>query len=973
MFRQPAVSRTHVAFVHDGQIWVVPRGGGAAKRVTDSPGNKFDPRFSPDGQRIAFSFNDTSNSLNLYTVPIGGGATTQVTWLPSHPVLCQWTKDDRLLFYTNALSFSRIEMQLYTVTPSGGLPAKLPLTYGADGALDDSGRWLAYTPQWPNPLIRRWKRYRGGAAPDLSLVDLRTSQSAAITEWAGPDLRPMWHGGTIYYLSDAGPEGRINLWAFDTVTRARRQVTRFADLDVRSPSIGPGAIVFQQGADLQVLDLAKGTTSKLRVSLPRPASLARDVDAARFITNRQLAGGNLLFEARGDLWIAPIGGAARNLTATSGVFEREAALSPDGRRIAYMSDAGGEYQLYVRDVDGPAAAVPLTNAADGFRFRPIWSPDGRRLAFADHTGAIFVCDVDARRIARVDAEPWAEPPELAWSADSAWLVYTKTTDDRLSTLWRYDVATGARRQLTGEAFYAGTPVAARGGERMFFLSYRNFTTPVVDWISQRIAHRATAVIMAVAPNSDAERDAVRLATTPGSVTALGATHDGDAVFGLTDGAGKSSVRRYRMREKKEEVLIEGSSDFTLSFDGRQLLFTRDGQSILKDLGDGSERKLEPTPMGVRVDLRAEWRQVFDDVWRTYRDFFHAPKVAGAFDWLEVRKKYAPLVEHCTTREDVNDVIAEMIGEVGVGHAYIGSTGDVPPPPPANATGMLGADFELVDGVYRIARIYEGAPWDDTVRSPLRGVREGESLLAVNGVPLDPTKDPRAALAGLADKPVTLTIGPERRDVVVTPLVSEIELRYRDWVERNRAFVDKATGGRVGYVHVPEFTTSGYGEFVRQFSGQIGKEALIIDARWSLGGWVGGILAELLDRTPLNYAASRFSTNAWPAQRWGAHFGRKALLVNHITVSAGENFAFYFRKLGLGPIIGTRTWGGLTGLNPVPALIDGGSVHIPNAPFFDDSGWLIEGHGLEPDEVVPYDPARSGDPQLDAAIRAVMKK
>lgn len=975
--REPAVSRTEVAFVEAGQVWVVPRGGGAARPVTNTPGRKFTPRFSPDGKALAFSSGEAQGELNLHTVAVSGGAPTRITFLPSHQSLTQWTGNGQLVFHTNSQSFSPIEMHLFTVDASGGLPRKLPPAFGSEGAIDTSGEWLAYTPRWSTSLIGNWKRYRGGAAQDVWLFNLRTRESRRVTDWVGTDHRPMWHGTTLYYLSDAGAEERMNVWAYDTRSAMRRQITRFRDYDVRNASIGPDAMVFELGPDVHLLDLRRGTSAPLRISLP-PQPLGREVDAGRFITYRQLANGGrqVLVEARGDLWLAGAE-APRNLTATSGAFEREASLSPDGRSVAYWSDAGGEYQLYIRDLNAQTASSPLTSFTSGFRFRPVWSPDSRRLAFADASGPIYVLDVATGRLTQADTEPWAEATELAWSADSAWLAYTRTGANRLTSIWRYDPATGARQQLTAGAFNSGTPVFDPKGERLFFISYRNFGNPGVDWIQQRITHRATGVVMAV-PLRDAqfdaawfERQAVRLGVTPGSINALAATHDGNAIYSHTDLAGKASVRVFDVRGGKEEVVVADDGDLVVSADGRHLLTKA---TAVRAIGGAEESAVVMKPMSATIDLRAEWRQIFDDVLRYYRDFFFAPKV-GNVDWNAVRARYAPMLARCLTREEVNVVLGEVIGESSTGHAYVGARGDVFSPPPGTVA-MLGADFAFENGAFRITRILEGAPWDDTSRSPLAAARAGEYLLAVNGKPLDPGQDPRAALVGMAGKETTLTVGPhpvldaEARQIVVTPVSSEGDLRRRQWIDENRRRIAEASGGRIGYVHIPDFTTNGFGDLVRQFYGQIDRSALILDARWSTGGWTGAVVAELLDRTFFNSAAGRFTDQNWPVPRWGAQFGPKALLVSHMTVSAGENFAAYFRKLGLGPIIGSRTWGGLTGLNTVPALIDGGSVNVPNAPFFDDSGWMIEGHGLEPDVVVEQ--GAEGDAQLDAAVKAMLE-
>ena len=588
-------------------------------------------------------------------------------------------------------------MKLYTVRATGGLPMPLPVAYGSDGAISANGEWLAYTPNWQVSLIENWKRYRGGAAPDLWLVKLSTGESRRITEWDGSDLRPMWNGTTLYYLSDEGAEGRVNVWAYEVRGGARRQVTHFRDYDVRNASIGAEAIVFELGPDIQLLDLRSGKTAPMRTAIP-PAQappLQRDVDAAGFITNRQLSNGgtHVLIEARGDLWLANAESNApppRNLTATSGAFEREASLSPDGRSVAYWSDATGEYQLYVRDTTGSALAAPLTRFADGFRFRPVWSPDSRRIAYADQRGAIVVFDVLGRRMTVADTEPWAEPTELAWSADSKWLAYTRTGANRLTSIWGYDLSqrqAAAAHDRSVQRQHSGIRSEWRAALLHQLSQFQQFERRLIQ---QRITHRATTVVMAVPLRGASfnmasfEGRAVRLGTPPGAITALGATHDGNAIYGLTDLAGKSSVRLYDLRQQGE-VVVPDAAGVTISPDGHHLLVDRDGKSIVREVGGSAESIVNTTGMMVHIDLRDEWRQIFQDTWRYYRDFYYAPKV-GLGDWNAVRTRYAVMLERCLTRDEVNLVLGEMIGESSVGHAYLSQAGDVGDPPPPSTVG-----------------------------------------------------------------------------------------------------------------------------------------------------------------------------------------------------------------------------------------------------------------------------------------------
>jgi tricorn protease len=1026
LMHYPVVSRTHVAFVYGEQIWAASRTGGVAKKLTDAPGAKYRLAFSPDGRAIGFSANLDGNP-NLYTIPLEGGQPTRVTHLPSNVNLCQWAARDQLLFYTNSLSFNRLAMQLFTVRATGGLPIKLPVPYGSEGALSPDGEWLAYTPYWPLTNLRQVrKRYTGGIAPDIWLFNLRTRASKKITDWPGTDTSPMWSGKTVYYLSDAGPEHRLNIWSYDTASGKRKQLTALSDYDINRPSFGlggqaAGEIVFQYGTELRLLDLATGQTRSLEIMLPADAALPkpREVDASKFIASSELSpnGDEILLGARGDVWVLPAGGDAtpRAITHTSGAFERDPAWSPDGRHIAYFSDATGEYELYVARADGAGEAQRLTALGPGFRYAPQWSPDSGKIAFTDGAGGIFLSTLATRETKRIDADTWSQQSQLAWSHDSVWLAYTKLGDNRLSTVWLYNTASGEKRLVSGGMFNDVSPAFDRHGDYLFFVSNRNLASPAFDPLNRTFAYTNTSAIVAVplreevasplltrlervsggreggASDSSAqkplaidfeglERRSVVLPTRRANIFNLGVTADGNPIYAQTTAGGESSIRIFDMAGEKaeERVVLEGATDFQLAAGGRKMLVRSRGELSVVDAAPDQKATaaVSTAGMSVSVDLRAEWRQIFDDTWRLFRDFFYAPNMHGV-DWPLMRERYRRMLEACVTREDVNYVISEMIAELNTGHAWIGNPGDVARQPEGSSA-MLGADFKVENNAYRITKLYEGASWNAAARNPLAqaNVKEGDYLLAVNGAPLDIGKTPWAAIQKMAKTAVKLTISARpavdgtAREIVVRPLTDDSDLRYRAWVEQNRALVERLTKGQVGYLHIPDFTFNGLNEFVRQFQEQINKKALIIDPRWSQGGSVGDLIARMLDQPPLNYYGERYSANNWPVPA-RAHQGPKCVLINHLVISAGENFSYYFRKLGIGKLVGTRTWGGLVGLNGNPALIDGGYVNIPNAPFFSDEGaWLIENHGIEPDIEVIDDPALMADghdPQLEAAV------
>jgi tricorn protease len=1006
----PAVSRTHIAFVYANDIWCAPREGGVAARLTNAPGMKYQPRFSPDGRTLAFVANLEGNQ-DIYTLPIEGGAPSRITHLPRGKSLCQWTTAGELLFYTNSLSFNPLAMQLFSVPVAGGMPSRLPVAYGADGAISADGQHLAYTQNWPNSLMNTWKRYSGGMAQDIWLFNLRTRSSKRLTDWKGTDRNPMWHGETLYCISDAGPEHRHNIWALDIKSGQRRQITRFAEYDVKNPSIGPGRqgqgeIVFQYASDLYLLDLGTERSSRVEVVFPQESRAVKSVkvNAANFITNLSASptGDRVAVEARGDIWIlSSTNRPAQNLTRTNGVFERDPVCSPDGKWIAYFSDSTGEYELYIALADGSGQPKQLTRSGPGFRYRPAWSPDSNKIAFIDQANAVCVHTIGSNETKRVDSDEWGERPQLSWSGDSRLLAYTKTKDSSLSSVWIYNAERATTAQITSGMFDDFYPAFDRKGDYLFFVSTRNFSSPTLNPLNNNFVYRDQDTIIAINLKQETgatesafdidpekiERRATRLPVQGWNIRNLCVAHDGKLIYTRIDQDGTRSVATFDPTEQKEKLLVEGITNFSLSADGRFLVSRKGSDTTIHDL-TGDLPKAAPVSvkdMTVEIDPRVEWRQIFNDVWRLYRDFFYDPGLHGV-DWAGMRERYGKLLDACVVRGDLNYVLEEMVGELNVGHAYMTNPGDIEKSPAAVSVGMLGADFELKGGAYQITKIYEGARWDANSRGPLSQpglkVKAGDYLIAVNGKPIDASKDPWAAFQGLAGRDVTLTLSNKPAEdanawhITVKPLADEAGLRQLAWIEANRSFVERQTRGKVGYLHLPDFSINGLNAMVRQLYGQVDKDGLIIDARWSSGGFLGDVFASLLDPAILNHLGGRYSLDR-PVP-WRYHHGPKRLIVSGMTVSAGENFAYYFRKSGLGKIIGSRTWGGLIGLNGNPSLIDGGYFNIPNAPFFEDNGtWMIEGYGLDPDIEIIGDPGSSmadaGDHQLNAAIKDILEE
>lgn len=1041
--RFPAVSGSQIAFLYRGELWVVDRAGGMAIAVTRDGGPKGSPKFSPDGKTIAF----TGDYDGIYTVPVAGGPVKRLTHKPGATDLCGWTPDGQLLFMTDA-SFAPADFgeqaylrQLFVVSAGGGLPRQLPLEHAANGAISADGRWLAFTPYNEGRSEHRL-HYHGGFAPEIWLYNLVTHQERRITSWSGTNTDPMWYGKAIYYLSDEGAGGRRNIWSYSVREGSRRQVTHFTDFDVHWPSMGPGPngqgeIVFVKGTLLYLLDLKTGMPHAVTIKIPEDRRNVgwHEVDAGQAIAGWSPSpdGTKAVVEARGTLWVVSNGAtpAPFRLPHAAGSAQRYPSWSPDARSVAYFSDESGEYQLYSTASDGSGTPRQLSRLGAGFRFSPVWSPNSQYIAFTDGVGGLYLCSLANGETKKIHADQLVRRVQFGWSPDSAWLAFIGEANGG-QALWLLDRQSGLAHPVTGGGYNDNTPVFSRDGKYLFFISDRNHQeTLVEDSIDySNFAYSSAQLLMAIplrrglaAPwlakaaigatqpdqegsmrldLEDMERQAVMVVADVGKYSNLAFSRDGKLLFTFTpedrlypksSGPGQSlKVIDFegwaKTGDRSAKTVVDGVNQWEVKFPSNSnSILIRQGSAV-SNVAPVPDQKpnqaMTFANLKMQIDPRVEWKQIFSDAWRLYRDFFYDPSMRGT-DWSAVRARYEPLLEACADREDLDYVIGEMLGELGSSHVYLN-----PPPsgnqrPPENV-GLLGVDFALDHGAYRIARVYDSAASDFEVRSPLHrpgvDIQEGDYLLAVDDAPVDTQGDPWAAFVGLAGKPVTLTVSSKpvidssaRRETIQPEFYEE--QRHRGWVEANRAYVDKKSGGTIGYVYLKMTSEYGIREFTRQFGTELNKEALIIDIRWNQGGHIPYHILDLLRREVAFYSSDM--RQAMPQAGPGyANNGPKCLLINSVTQSGGDLLAYMVKQTGTATLLGTRTNGAMAGAGGlyIP-FTDGGNSLVPTVGFYDANGaWGAEGFGVAPDIEVPDDPAArfdKGDPQLDAAMRVLLDK
>ncbi|HNS72438.1 MAG TPA: PDZ domain-containing protein [bacterium] len=1048
LLRFPDIHGDQVVFSYAGNLYTVSTQGGIARRLTSHDGYEMFARFSPDGRQIAFTGQYDGNT-EVFLIPAQGGVPRRLTWTATldrdevsdrmgpNTIVMGWTPDgQQILFRSRMREFNDFKGQLYLAPVNGGMPEQLPLPRGGFSSFSPDGNRLAYNRIFRE--FRTWKRYRGGMADDIWIYDRKSKETRNLTNHPASDIFPMWSGDKIYFLSDRDENKRMNLYVCTPEGGETRQLTFFNDYDIKFPSLGTDAIVFEKGGAIYRFDLTAGTAAAIPITVAEDFAASRSglLDVSQSIANFEISpdGQRALFGARGDLFTTPAKyGEIRNLTATPGIHERSSSWSPDGRWIAAISDRSGEDEIWLFSQEGKTAPRQITRNGDVYKYRPHWSPDSRKLLWADKKLRLQYVDIESREITIVDSARVFEFNDYAWSPNNKWIVYTRSEEEMMPRLYLYSVATKTTTPISDGWFDCANPVFSSDDRYLFFVSDRDFNPLYSQTEWNHIYRDMSRIYMmtlardtkspfepksdevqigesapAAAGNKTGKKEEkkensfaittsridveglaqriIGLPVKPANYSHL--TSVADKLYYTRRGSRdeKPLLLFYDLKELKETELgqIDG---YEISANQKKMLVKQGPAYAIIDLPTAKieiKDKLNLAGMEVNLDRKAEWRQIFTESWRQMRDFFYAPNMHGV-DWPAVREKYAALVPFVEHRADLSYLIGEMIGELGAGHTYVGG-GDLPKPRRIKQ-GLLGAliSKDPGSGYFRIDSILKGENWQAKNRSPLTEIgvdaREGDYILAVNGKSTAEMPNLYEALVGKAGKQVQLTLNSaantaNSREVTVVPIDNEAELYYYSWVQSNIARVNEATGGQVGYIHIPDMGVKGLNEFIKYYYPQLQKKALIIDDRGNGGGNVSPMIIERLRREITMFTFARNTVAS--VDPGGMQWGPKICLIDEFSASDGDLFPYRFRQMKLGKLVGKRTWGGVVGIRGSLPFLDGGSLNKPEFSRFglDGKEWIIEGTGVEPDVRVDNDPALefSGtDQQLDKAIELILEE
>ncbi|MCX7862869.1 MAG: PDZ domain-containing protein [Bacteroidales bacterium] len=1032
LLRFPAIFGNQVVFTYAGDLYTVDISKNElARKLTNHQGYEMFAHFSPDGKHIAFSAQYDGNT-EVYVIPSTGGEPKRLTHTATlrrddvsdrmgpNNIVTSWTPDGQYIIYRSRKnSWNDFVGQLYKVSINGGMSEPLPLSTGGFNSFSPDGKKLAFNRVMRE--FRTWKYYQGGMADDIRIFDFETKQVENITQHAAQDIFPMWWKNEIYFLSNR--DRIMNLFVYDIQTKQTSKVTNFNEYDIKFPSLGDGKIIFENGGFLYVYNIETKELKKLTIYLSNDNLFARQrwIDASKYIQSYDIApdGSRLLVNARGDIWILPKDkGVTYNITNTSDVHEREAYFSPNGKYVAYLSDESGEYELYIKELFTNKPPIQLTKGNDTYIFSIEWSPDSKKLLFSDKKFFLKYIDIETKQTITVTQSKTWEIRDYTWSPDSRWIAYTdRALNNTMSQIFIYNLTSKTTSAVTNEWYSSYNPVFSQDGKYLFFVSNRDFD-PVYSQTEWNHAYVDMAKIYFITLQKEIANPflpsnnpiTLNPDTTKKFTKATNIRIDFDKIqqriVNLPIDAGSywniQSVENklyyvYRSTktkdaelkvfdfEKKKEQSLGKYSNYCISANNKYMCIRSENNFYIIDLPQNKIELKDPvalSSMKQLVDVVKEWKQIYDESWRQMRDFLYDPNMHGV-DWKAMYNKYLPLAKACKHRNDLTYVIGELIGELNVGHAYVGGGDQLSPD--KVYVGLLGAEIiKHYSGYFQITKILKGENWNNDLRSPLTeigiNINEGDFIIAINNQSVKNLDDIYKLLINKSNTPIELTVSskPDEtqvRKVVVTPIESEQSLYYYEWVQNNIRKVNEATNGEVGYIHIPDMSVEGLNEFVKYFYPQLNKKGLIIDDRGNGGGNVSPMIIERLKREIAFYGMARNQVEGETRPRQ-MHLGPKVMLVNQYSASDGDLFPYQFKKYKIGKVIGVRTWGGVVGIRGTLPFIDGGYLNRPEFAHYDaeGKGWIIEGYGVDPDIVIDNDPYKEfmgEDAQLQKAIEIIL--
>jgi tricorn protease len=1051
LMRFPAIYNNQIVFTYAGDLYTVPADGGTARKLTNHDGYEMFARFSPDGKTLAFTAQYDGNT-EVYTMDSQGGVPKRITYTATlgrddigdrmgpNNIVFGWKHDNKnIVFRSRKNSFNDFNGSLFTVNIDGSLPEQLPVPRGGFCSFSPDDQKMAFNRVFRE--FRTWKRYRGGMADDIWIFDFKTHLTENLTNNPAQDIIPMWYGNKIYFLSDRDENKRMNLYVIDLTTKETKQLTEFKDFDIKFPSLGDKAIVYENGGYIYKMDLATEKSEKVKIFIAEDFLSGRTVleDVSKFITNFEISpdGKRALFGAHGDVFTVPEKyGATRNLTNSSGIHERNSKWSPDGKWISYISDKTGEDEIFIQVQDGSQPAIEITSGSANYKYQPVWSPDSKKLMWSDRNQMLHYVDIDTKAITNVDIDSIFEIREYDWSPDSKWIVYTKNSNNRFQQINLYSLEQKKSFPVTENWYNAYSGTFSEDGKYLFFVSSRDFNpdfsnvgptisysdmsgiyfvtlakkTPSLfnlksDEVSVKEADSKPAAADKKKDSKSGKKEETETEATKtdvvididGIVGRIGKLPLKPSNYGNLASAGNKlyyqkvgqSDRKpllemydFDAREEKDLGAVNG---YEISADKKKMLVSQNESYAIISLPVSEVKitdKLDLSGLQMNLDKHAEWEQIYRESWRQMRDFFYSPTMNGV-DWKAQGDKYDQLVPYVNQRNDLTYIIGELIGELNIGHAYVG--GGERPKLTRIKTGLLGAEISKDNGsgYFKIDKILKGQNWTGNAKSPLTEIgvnaKEGDYIIAIDGVPTNKMKNIYEALVNKAGKQVKLTLNSSPAEQgkhveTVMPIDDESQLYYLEWVNGNIEKVNKATNGRVGYVHIPDMGVEGLNEFVKYYYPQLEKEALIIDVRGNGGGFVSPIIIETLRRIASQITIAR---NTKPdVDPEGTLYGPMVLLCDEFSASDGDIVTYRFKNYNLGKVIGKRTWGGVTGIRGSLPFVDGGFLNRPEFSRYslDGKKWIIEGTGVEPDIVVDNDPYleyTGTDQQLNKAIEVIL--